>query len=102
MPADRQLLHRAAPAPGFDMEILPMATRLARSMAYLGLACGVLYSVGGLVMDALTIGLHRGTALAFMAIVGMPLIFGTVGFIVGGLVALGARVPGALLDRMKT
>ncbi len=30
------------------MKILPTAMRLARRMAYLGLVCGVLYSVGGL------------------------------------------------------
>ena len=51
------------------MKILSSATMLARWMAYLGLVCGVLYLVGGLVIDMLTIGLNWGTAMAFMALV---------------------------------
>ena len=86
---------------GFHMKILPTATRLARWMAYLGLVCGVLYSVGGLVIDMLTIGLNWGTAMAFMALVGMPVIFGTFGFLCGALIALVARGGGAVLDRMR-
>ena len=82
------------------MKIIPTAMKLARWMAYLGLACGVLYSVGGLVVDMLTIGLNWGTAMAFMALVGMPVIFGAFGFLGGALIALSARGVGALLDRM--
>ena len=69
------------------MKILPTATRVAKWMAYLGLACGVLYSFGGLVVDLLTIGLNWGTAMAFGALVGMPIIFGTFGFLCGALIA---------------
>lgn len=58
------------------MKILPTAKWCAKWMAYLGLACGVLYSVGGLVYDLLTIGLNWGTAMAFGALVGMPALFG--------------------------
>ena len=96
----------------FRLKILPTATMLARWMAYLGLVCGVLYSVGGLVVDVLysvgglvvdvlTIGLNWGTAMAFMALVGMPIVFGTFGFLSGALFALIARGAGAVLDRMK-
>jgi len=83
------------------MKILPTATKLARWMAYLGLVCGVLYSVGGLVVDMLTIGLNWGTAMAFGALVGMPVVFGTFGFLCGALIALVAGGVGAVLDRMR-
>jgi len=64
-------------------------------MAYLGLVAGILYSFGGLVIDVLvsigwissasaaTPGLSLGTVLAFGALVGMPIIFATFGFILG-------------------
>ena len=80
------------------MRALPTAKRLARWMAYVGLACGVLYSFGGLVVDLLTIGLNWGTAMAFMALVGMPMIFGTVGFVVGALIDVVGRGLGSLRD----
>jgi hypothetical protein len=72
---------------------------LAKWMAYLGLVCGLLYSVGGFVYDLLTVGLNWGTAMAFMAIVGMPVIFGAVGFLAGVLgplvvVGVGSLVTG--------
>lgn len=51
--------------------------------AVLGLVLGVLYSVGGLIMDVLTVGLNAGTALAFLALIGMPIIFAVAGFLVG-------------------
>lgn len=70
-------------------------------MAYLGLACGVLYSVGGFIVDVLTIGLNWGTAMAFMALVGMPVVFGAVGFLGGALIAVVALGAGFARDRMK-
>lgn len=69
----------------------PTALKLARWMAWLGLACGVLYSVGGFFHDLFTTGLNGGTAMAFGALIGMPLIFGTFGFLVG---ALGVAIVG--------
>ena len=83
------------------MKILPTAVRLARWGAYLGLVCGVLYSFGGVVVDLLTIGLNWGTVLAFGALVGMPVIFGALGFFLGALIAFIAKGVGALLDRMQ-
>ena len=83
------------------MRILPTATRVAKWMAYLGLVCGVFYSVGGLVIDLLTTGLNWGTAMAFMALVGMPVAFGAFGFLCGALIAIAARTAGAVLDRMR-
>jgi len=80
-------------------KILPTAKLLATWMAYLGLAFGVLYSVGGFFVDLLTIGLNWGTAMAFGALVGMPLIFAALGFLVGALVAVAAAGVGAVLHR---
>ena len=70
------------------MKILPTAKLAVKWGAYLGLACGVLYSVGGFFVDLFTIGLNLGTAMAFGALVGMPAIFGAVGFVSGALFAL--------------
>lgn len=83
------------------MEILPTAIRLGTWAAYLGLACGVLYSVGGLVADTLTTGLNWGTAMAFLALVGMPALAGSAGFLVGTLIALAARGVSAALKTLR-
>lgn len=82
------------------MKILSTATKLAKWMAHLGLVCGVFYSVGGLVVDMLTVGLNWGTAMAFGALVGMPVVFGTFGFVCGVLIALVSGGVGAVLGRM--
>lgn len=61
--------------------------------AFIGLACGVLYSFGGLAIDTLvtldlitsteTPGLSFGTILAFGALIGMPIILSAAGFLLG-------------------
>jgi hypothetical protein len=61
--------------------------------ALIGLLCGILYGVGGLIIDTLvslgwvssqaTPGLSYGTLLALGAVVGMPVIFAAVGFLIG-------------------
>lgn len=61
--------------------------------ALAGLILGIMYSFGGLIIDTLvsvgwitsseTPGLSVGTALAFGALVGIPIIFGVLGVIVG-------------------
>ena len=83
------------------MKILPTAKKLARWMAYVGLVCGVVYSFGGLVYDLMTIGLNWGTAIAFTAIVGMPVMFGILGFVSGTLIAVVAGGVGATLHRLR-
>ena len=83
-----------------DMKILPTAFRVARWMAWTGFVCGVAYSFGGLVVDLFTIGLNWGTALAFMALVLMPVISATLGFLVGALFALVVRCVDAVLRRV--
>ena len=64
-------------------------------MALVGLIFGILYSFGGAIIDVLvsqgwittasTPGVSWGTALAFLAIIGMPIIFATFGFIAGAI-----------------
>jgi len=61
--------------------------------ALLGFVAGILYSFGGLLIDTLvslgwystpeTPGLSFGTILAFGALIGMPLIFASIGFLLG-------------------
>jgi hypothetical protein len=75
--------------------VLSFAKLHAVIMAIVGLIAGILYSFGGLIIDmlvsigwvssafALTPGLSLGTVLAFGALIGMPIIFATFGFIVG-------------------
>jgi hypothetical protein len=67
-------------------------------MAPLGLIAGILYSFGGAIYDVLvstkvlssstTPGVGYGTALAFLALIGMPIMFAAFGFIVGLLEAV--------------
>ena len=66
----------------------------------LGLICGIFYSFGGLLIDALvsigvlssetmsTSGLGLGTLLAFGALIGMPVIFAIFGWVLGLLEGL--------------
>tara|TARA_B100000949_G_scaffold98367_1_gene87852 strand:- start:2 stop:289 length:288 start_codon:yes stop_codon:yes gene_type:complete len=57
--------------------------------SYVGLLCGIFYSFGGFIYDLATTGsLNLGTALAFFALIGMPLIFASFGFIVGLILAV--------------
>jgi len=63
-----------------------------------GLICGILYSFGGAIIDALvsagwvttseTPGLAYGTALAFGALVTMPVLFALAGFAYGAVAAV--------------
>ena len=65
------------------MKVNPWAKTLAKCMSFLGVFLGLLYSFGGLIVDLLTVGLNWGTAMAFGALIIMPIAFGTVGFICG-------------------
>lgn len=72
--------------------ILSFARFQAIILGLIGLLLGVLYSVGGLLVDALvsanlldpvamsTSGLSMGTAMAFGALIGMPVILAVIGF----------------------
>ena len=66
--------------------------------ALLGILAGILYSFGGLIIDALvslnwittdeTLGLSYGTILAFGALIGMPLVSAGVGLVLGVIEAI--------------
>ena len=59
-------------------------------MAFIGLVAGILYSFGGAIYDVLTtVSVNLGTALAFLALIGMPIVFAVFGFIAG---AIGAPI----------
>lgn len=58
-------------------------------MACIGFFFGVLYSFGGLIVDAfVNQQLNLGTLMAMMALIGMPFIFALFGFVCGVLGAL--------------
>jgi len=61
---------------------------LAKWMSLLGLLVGLLYSIGGLIADLLTIGLNAGTAMAFGAVLILPVLCGILGIVVGLLAEL--------------
>jgi hypothetical protein len=73
-------------------------------MAYVGLAAGVLYSIGGAIYDVTMTGsMNLGTLLAFLALVGMPIAFAVVGAILGVVEAIvfnliGKRLGGIEID----
>ena len=76
-------------------KILHLTRKLGYYGLCLGLGLGILYSFGGLIIDAMvslkyrdaddmdTTGLGYGTILSFGALIGMPLIFGGIGSILG-------------------
>ncbi|KAA3619555.1 MAG: hypothetical protein DWQ05_02195 [Calditrichaeota bacterium] len=68
--------------------ILTLAKLQAVIMAVAGLIAGTVYSFGGLIYDLATIGLNGGTALAFLALIGMPVLFATAGFFAGAIGAV--------------
>jgi hypothetical protein len=69
------------------MNVPRPAAFLGKLGALIGLALGLLYSIGGFFLDLSTTGLNAGTAMAFGAILGMPLMFGGAGFLLGLLAA---------------
>ncbi len=82
------------------INVFALAKFQAVLLLLVGLLCGILYSFGGLLIDVLvsldflspiameTPGLSYGTILAFGALIGMPVIFATLGFLLGILEAL--------------
>jgi len=53
-------------------------------MSFLGLIAGILYSFGGAIYILLSSGsVNLGTAIAFLALIGMPIIFYVIGFVAG-------------------
>ena len=54
-------------------------------MAFVGLIAGILYAFGGAIYELLTGSLNSGTALAFLALIGMPIVFAIFGFVAGAV-----------------
>lgn len=71
-----------------SLRVLSFARFQAFLAALLGVLAGIVYSFGGAIYDLLTAGPNLGTALAFLALVGMPVMFAAVGFVVGMVEAL--------------
>ncbi len=65
------------------VETFSLAKPLAIALALVGLVAGILYAVVGAAYDVLRGKVGIGTALAFLAPIGMPSMFATFGFIVG-------------------
>jgi hypothetical protein len=54
-------------------------------MAFVGLVAGILYSTLGAIHDVIRGSVGWGTALAFLALIGMPIVFAAFGFVAGAL-----------------
>lgn len=95
------------------IRVMSLARLKGGMAALIGLMAGILYSFGGALIDVLvsmgwitsaaTTGVGYGTALAFMALIGMPIMFGAVGFIAGLIVAglynaVAQRIGGVEVD----
>ena len=57
-------------------------------MSFMGLIAGILYAFGGFFLELFTATLNTGTALAFGALIGMPVIFGLFGLVAGAIGAI--------------
>ena len=68
-----------------------LAKVFAAYFAVLGFLCGFAYSIGGAIHDLNHGGLNSGTALAFLALVGMPLIAAIAGLALGFALARPVR-----------
>ena len=67
--------------------VTSLAKLLTLMMAALGFLAGLLYSLGGFFLELGAGTLNTGTALAFLALIGMPLLFGLGGFVAGLILA---------------
>ena len=57
-------------------------------LTFIGLIAGILYAFGGATHELLTGTLNSGIALAFLALIGMPILFAAFGFVAGAMGAL--------------
>ena len=70
------------------ISVLSMAKLHGIVLGFVGCILGILYSFGGAIYDFFTIGLNPGTAMAFGALIAMPIIFGIAGYIAGAVIAV--------------
>lgn len=68
--------------------VLFSAKLQATLMAFIGLICGILYAFGGAIYELLTGTLNSGTTLAFLALIGMPILFAAFGCVAGAIGAV--------------
>jgi hypothetical protein len=69
--------------------VLSFAKFRAIQVSFVGLVCGIVYAFGGLLYDLATAGgVNEGTALAFLALIGMPFLSGAFGAVAGIVEAL--------------
>ena len=80
------------------LEINSVAKLQARLMSLIGLLCGFIYSIAGLFIDLQQDNLSYGTLLAFLAIIGMPILFGFFGYITG---LIGASLNNVIVKIFK-
>lgn len=80
------------------IRVLPFAKLQAILGAAIGIVVGIVYAVGGTIYDIATTGsANIGTAMAYMALVGMPIVFAAGGFVLGLIEAvLFNRFPASL------
>jgi len=65
------------------IKIIQYAKLQAITMSFAGIVGGMLYAGIGTIYDLYTVGLNYGTALAYIALVVMPIYFAIFGFITG-------------------
>ena len=63
------------------------SVHIGAAMAAIGLLLGLVYAVSGFFVDLFSVGLNISTLIAFSAIIGMPVTFGTGGVIWGAVAA---------------
>ena len=70
------------------LRVFAFAKFQALLLALVGSLAGIFYSFGGAIYDLLSTGsVNSGTGLAFLALLGIPIIFAAFGFILGLLEA---------------
>ena len=65
------------------LNVLAYAKVQMTIMMIIGLVLGLVYSIGGFFVDVTGEGLNPGTAMAFLAIIGVPMIAAVFGLVTG-------------------
>ena len=65
------------------IKIIQQAKLQAKITGFAGIIIGLIYSIGGTFYDLQTVGLNKGTLLAYIAIPIIPIYFAVFGFITG-------------------
>jgi hypothetical protein len=81
--------------------VLSLAKFLGIVLGIAGLIAGILYGIGGAIIDLFTTGLNWGTALALQALIVMPIIFAIPGFIAGVIIAVSYNLISRWLGRIE-